>query len=227
MKRRAPLLLLAIALAVPGSPAPQEPLQEFQSWSPKQAGSIIKKMLVKGRVAGSRGMNPFNTSQSKSYKLRALWLTPDVIAASARLIQLQERLTEEQTNVLIKEADLAAYTIILIDLDPDEGAGVIPLDRAAFLQPKGAAADSGSAVRGLEKPGLSDKKALARAMRRDYAYDRLWFQFSLETGSGAPVFSAADPEAELVVQIRGREERVKWPIPDSIRTKLASSAAPN
>ena len=224
MKRLVLLFVLAILLAVPEGAAPQEPANPL-SGSPKQAEAIIQKMLVKGRVAGSRGMNPFNTSQSKSYKLRALWLTPDVIAASARLIQLQERLTEQQARALLEEADLPGYTIMLVDLDPDEGAGVIPLDRATFLQPKGAAPDSGRAVHGLEKPDFNEKKALARVMRRNYAYDRLWFAFPLQTESGAPLFSPSDQEAELIVQIRGREERVKWPIPDSIRARMTASAA--
>jgi len=223
--KRPTLLVLATLLAVPEWVMPQEPADSL-SGSPQHAEAIIKKMLVKGRVPGSRGMNPFNTSQSKSYKLRALWLTPEVIAASARLIQLQERLTEQQVGALVEDADLPGYTIMLIDLDPDEGAGVIPPDRAAFIQPKGAAADSGRSVRGLEKPGFSEKKALARVMRRDYAYDRLWFQFPLQTDSGAPVFSSTDQEAELIVQIRGREERVKWTIPDSIRSKIAALAVP-
>lgn len=227
MKRRNLVPVAALLLASAGGALSQH-APDTSPQTPKQAEAIIRKMLAKGRVAGSRGMNPFNTSQSKSYKLRALWLTPEVIAASARIIQLQERLSEQQTRALVEEADLAGYTIMLIDLDPDEGAGVIPVDRAAFLQPKDAAPDSGRAARGLEKPGLSETKVLARALRRDYAYDRLWFHFPLETDSGAPLFSSADSEAELIVQIRGREERVRWPIPDSIRQRLAAkAAAPN
>jgi hypothetical protein len=228
MRRRRLVTVAAVLLAGAGSALSQEPSGSPQTWSPKQAEAIIQKMLVKGRVPGSRGASLLNTSQAKSYKLRALWVTPEVIAASARMIQLQERLTEEQTRALVEEADLPGYTIILIDLDPDEGSGVIPPDWITFLQPKGVAADSGRAVRGLEKPGFSEKKALARVMRRDYAYDRLWVQFSLETDAGAALFSSSDQEAELIVQIRGREERVKWPIPDSIRAKLAAkTTAPN
>jgi hypothetical protein len=225
MKRRSLVLIAAILLAHAGSALPQAPLDAYQSWSAKQAEAIIKKMLVKGRVPGSRGMNPFNTAQSKSYKLRAVWVTPEVIAASARQIQLQERLSEVRARALVEEADLAGYTIVLVDLDPDEGAGVIPPDHATFLQPKGAAPDSGRAVRGIERPGFSEKQALARVLRRDFAYDRLWFMFPTETESGAPLFSSTDQEAELIVQIRGREERVQWLIPDSIRVRLAARVA--
>jgi hypothetical protein len=80
-------------------------------------------------------------------------------------------------------------------------------------------------VRGIERPGFSEKQALARVLRRDFAYDRLWFMFPTETESGAPLFSSTDQEAELIVQIRGREERVQWLIPDSIRVRLAARVA--
>lgn len=125
-----------------------------------------------------------NTEQAQSYKLRALWFTPEVIGASARQIQLQDRLTEAQTCALVEEAETPGYTVNLVDLDPDEGSGVIPPDWAAFLVPRSTRADAGT-----------------------------------------PLFSPADAEAELTVRIRGREERVRWPIPESIRKKMSALVA--
>lgn len=215
--------ILTGALASAAAPyvAPQEPA--YSSWTASQAGDVIDKMLVKGRVAGTRRI--LNTEQAQSYKLRALWLTPDVIGASARQLQLMERLTEVQTRALVEHAETPGYTIIMVDLDPDEGSGVIPPDWGVFLRAKTARKDEGNWVRGLDKPALNEKKALAKALRRNYDYDRFWVMFPLQTDAGAPLFSPADREAELTVQIRGREERVKWPIPESIRKTMAAARA--
>jgi hypothetical protein len=226
MRRASGVILAAGVLAAAAAsyaPAQEPPLPYF-SWSASQAGEVIDKMLVKGRVAGTRRI--LNTEQALSYKLRALWLTPDVVGASARQLQLTERLTEAQTRALIQEAEVPGYTIIMIDLDPDEGSGVIPPDWGAFLGPRAAGKQDGGAwVRGLDKPALGQKRALAKALRRNYDYDRFWMAFPLETDAGAPVFAPGDREAELTVQIRGREERVRWPIPDSIRALLTRKAA--
>jgi hypothetical protein len=105
-----------------------------------------------------------NTEQAQSYKLRALWFTPEVIGASARQIQLQDRLTEAQTCALVEEAETTGYTVNLVDLDPDEGSGVIPPDWAAFLVPRSTRADAGRWVRGLDKPGLVEKTGIGRRL---------------------------------------------------------------
>ena len=50
-------------------------------------------------------------------------------------------------------------TIIMVEIDPNEGSGVIPTDWEAFLQPKGST-DLSAAVRGVEKPDLRRLRAL-------------------------------------------------------------------
>lgn len=193
--------------------------EEYLTWTAAQAEATVMKMLVKGTVPGTR--KTLNTEVAKRYKLRATWLTPDVIRSTARLIQLRERLTDQQTRALVAEAEAAGDTVVLIELDPIEGSGVVPVDRGAYLQPKGNTSPEKAAT-GMEKPGLEDIRAFKNVHPRDYSYDRLWMVFPLVNQQGAPLFSGGDLEAELSVRIRTKEASVSWPIPDSIRRPTAA-----
>lgn len=216
--------LLAASFAAP-TPVPQQPSpappEAYLSWSMAQAEGVINSMIASGRVPGTR--KTLNTDQAKGYKLRALWVSPEVVRARARLLQLRERLSEEQTRKLVAEAEAAGVLIVLIDLDPDEGPGVIPPDWGAYLQPSGASPDAGAAVRGTERRRLEDIRVLQNVLRRDYNYDRFWMLFPPHTDSGRPVFSVSDRAAELIVHIRGKECTVRWSIPDSVRPRLAAT----
>ena len=134
---------------------------------------------------------------------------------------MDERLSDQQTRALVEEAEAAGVLVVLVEIDPDEGPGVVPIDWRAFLQAPGAGPDA--AVRGQEKPRSQEVRALHKVVRRDYKYDRFWMVFPVETASGRPVFSDSDHEAELTVRIRGREASVRWPIPDSIRQRIRAS----
>lgn len=144
--------------------------------------------------------------------------------ASARLEQIRSRLSDDATKALIAEAEAAGDTVVMVEIDPDEGSGVIPLDWQVFLQPKGLAAANNQAVRGVSTPGLRAVKALAGVVERDYNYDVFWMVFRLVAENGQPVFSSSVKEAELVVRIYNREATVSWIVPESIRNRITSTA---
>jgi hypothetical protein len=209
---------------LPFAQAPAAQREAYLTWSAAQVESIAKAFTVKGKVEGTR-RGLLNTDASKSFKLRATWLTPEVIRATARLIQLRERLSDDQTRALVQEAEAAGDTVVLLEVDPVEGSGVVPVDWGTYLQPAGAAPDSGKAARGVEKSQLREVRALGGVLERDWSYDRFWIAYRLVGDSGQPLFAESDREAELVVRIKNREASLRWAIPDSIRRHLAEIRA--
>ena len=193
----------------------------YLSWNEIQAEGIINGMIRKCRVTGTR-RGILNTEAPQKYDVRVIWMTPEAIRASARLIQLDERLSDQQTRALVEEAEAVGVLLVLIEIDPDEGSGVIPINWDAFLQAHGAPPIA--AVRGSENRHLQELRVLHNVVPRDYKYDRFWMVFPIETKAGKPIFSDTDREAELTVRIRGRETSVRWAIPDSIRQRMASLA---
>ena len=141
-------------------------------------------------------------------------LTPDVIRATARLAQINERLSEVETRTLVTSAEAAGDTVVMVEIDPREGSGVIPNDWQAFLQPENR---PDRAVRGTITPQLREVKALAGVLRRNYDYDRFWVTFPLTGPTGGRLFSSSDRNAELVVRIYEKEGHVGGPIPASLR----------
>jgi hypothetical protein len=107
----------------------------------------------------------------------------------------------------------------MVEIDPHEGSGVIPLDWQAYLGPYVSGKGIEGTVAGVGTPRLRDVQALAGITRRDYAYDRFWMVFPLKTADGRPLFGPQTTEAELIVRIYDKEARVKWPIPASITSK--------
>jgi hypothetical protein len=192
----------------------------WTTWAAAQAESVGKSTIVRGRIAGGRRL--LNTERARSYKLAVTWLTPDVVYATTRLVQLRSRLSDTEAAAAAEQALAAGDTVMMIDLDPDEGSGVIPLEWEAFLYPRNAPE---RAVAGEKAPALRDAKALAGVVPRNYDYDRFWLAFSLTAPDGQPLFREEDREAELVVRIREREGRVAWPIPSSIRTRTRRASS--
>jgi hypothetical protein len=158
------------------------------------------------------------TERSLKYKVVATWMTPEVIRATARLLQLRDGLSAEATRALVAEADRPGETTVMVDIDPHEGSGVIPLDWQAYLGPYAGGKGIDGTVAGTGTPRLRDLRALAGIGRRDYAYDRFWMVFPLKNANGQPLFGPQATEAELIVRIYDKEARVKWPIPASIRS---------
>lgn len=183
--------------------------EAYLTWTAKQAEAIGTNAYRRGRVGGIFDTRMLKTERSYNYKLAATWLTPDAIRATARLLQLRSRLSDDETRALVAEAEAISGTVVIVEIDPREGSGVIPNEWEAFLQPKDRPAQ---AVRGTVTPRLRDVKALAGVLRRNYDYDRFWVVFPLQQGGG-PVFTSSDRMAELIVRIHDKEGRVEWPIP--------------
>lgn len=199
-----------------------EPGEAYLQWTAKQAQQVGRAMRVNGQVGKSLDWRVVNTDRSYNYKLRATWLTPEVQRASARLIQLAEGFTNDQARALVAEGEALAGTVILVEIDPREGSGVIPSGWTARLQPRGHDAPSPRGVAGTNTPTLRNVRVLAGTERRDYAYDIFWMVFPLSTSDGEPLFREDDREAELVVRIYDKVGRVRWQIPDSIRQRMAA-----
>jgi hypothetical protein len=184
------------------------------AWTAARAQAIGRAAHVQGRVGGIFDTRFFKTERSYNYKLSATWLTADVIRASARLLQLNSRLTEDEARALVAEAEAVSGTVVMVEIDPREGSGIIPEDWVAFLQPAESAEPR--AVKGESRPNLREIKALSGVLRRNYDYDRFWVVFPLRRADGAPIFPQEAVEAELVVRIADREGKVRWPIPNSL-----------
>jgi hypothetical protein len=182
----------------------------YLHWPAKRAEQIVRAARVNGRVGGAFDFRLLNTDRSYNYKLRATWLTDDVIRATARLIQVTERLTEGQTAALVREALQILGTVVLIEIDPREGSGVIPLEWTATLQPHGAS-EPGTISRGVNRSDLRTVRALSGGFRRDYNYEVFWMEFLPEPPDG-PRFPSGATQTELVVRIHDKEGRFTWPI---------------
>jgi len=98
---------------------------EYLTWTAEQAVNIGKGGRVSGRVGGVFDLRVIHTEHSYNYKLRATLMTPEVIRATARLEQLRLHLTDEQTRLLVKEAEQVNGLVALVEIDAREGSGVI------------------------------------------------------------------------------------------------------
>ena len=191
--------------------------EAYLRWPMKQVETVGKAAYVRGRVGGLFDTRGLGTDRAYNYKLAATWLTPDVIRATARLLQLRSRLSDDETRALVAEAEAVEGTVVIVEIDPREGSGVIPRDWEALLQPKGR---PGSAVRGAVRPELRDIRALAGVLRRNYDYDRFWVTFPLKQQDGSPLFLGGDARAELIVRVLDKEGRVEWRIPPNVVSML-------
>src|SRR5205085_7069975 len=99
---------------------------DYLSWSTPKIDLITKTFRMDGRVGGMFDFRVKNTNKSYNYQLRATWFTPEMIRASARYVQLRDRLTDAETVLLVKEAEGAGETVVLVELHGREGSGVIP-----------------------------------------------------------------------------------------------------
>lgn len=220
MKRLASIFILTSTLVIglrAGQSIQGPASDEFLGWNADRAQVIGRSMYEQGRVGGFFDTRILSTDRSYNYKLAATWLTPDVIRATARLRQIQSRLSVDATRQLVADATRSGETVILVEIDPREGSGVVPLTWEAFLQPSGASAEDNRVVPGRVAQELRDVPALAGTMRRNYDYDRFWVVFPLNTPDGATLLSNAVKEVELVVRIHDKEGRVRWTVPDSLR----------
>jgi hypothetical protein len=192
----------------------------FLGWARGDAAELVDGMRRVDRIGNRMSMRGLKTDRAINYKMRATWLTPDVIRATARALQLDERLGPDDARRLVAEADAVADTVFFIEIDPYEGSGVVPLEWAAILQPRGLPRGEAGAARGTLAPKLRDVRALGGLFKRDYAYDAFWVTFSFTPAERASLFGPGVTDVELVVNIQGREGSVTWPIPSSMRERL-------
>ncbi len=203
--------------------------QDYAGWSAKEARKIGIAMTEKGKVAGDAGWRVMSTNQATSYNFRATWLTPSVIKATARLEQLRQRLSSEETQKILEEAENAGPTVFLIELDAVEGSGVIPGDWQAFLQPAKLSQGSDGCMKGENAPALWKLKGLAGVHEKDYKYERFWVVFPLARKDGQPLFEQETQKAELIIRINDKESKVSFRIPQDVLEKcrrLIQTAAP-
>lgn len=222
-----PVCIVLVLLCFSVTSIPQQPTSnagdDYLSWTANQANDIGKRWRANGRVGGALDLRVIHTEHAYNYKLRATLMAPEVIRATARLEQLRMRLTDAQTRALITEAEKTQGLVVLIEIDPQEGSGVIPLDWRSALRPKGAKEDSLLTIPGINTPALRHVKALAGVARRDYAYDAFWVVFPLKDEQGKPIWDTPPDAIELVVGIYNKEGRVTWPVSEQLREHLINS----
>lgn len=196
--------------------------EPFLSWTLSQAESIGKATRENGK-AGGLGLfdtRVISTNKAINYSLRATLMTPEVIRAAARVAQLKERLSDEQTRKIVKDAEEAGDLVIMIEINPNEGSGVIPLDWRVFLQSKGLQPGSNGAVHGIKSPHLRKVPALSGLYGLNYEYDVFWVVFPLVDDKKVSTLPADVSDIQLIVGIYGSEARISWKMRDSIREKI-------
>lgn len=216
MSSRSWLLHVACAASLFGASVATKGVDDdWLEWSPARAEAIGKASYVKGRVGRFFDTRLLKTERAYNYKLAATWMTPEVIRASARLEQLHRRLSPDAARALVEAAESAAHTVVMVEIDPREGSGVIPLDWLALLQ-----FDGGDPIAGTVEPSLRELPALAGVLRRNYDYDRFWVSFPLVDADGRSLLPDGAMRASLIVRIHDKEGRVEWPVPRSIQARV-------
>ena len=214
MKVRFILSIFLLAIILRGA-------DDYLQWDGKRAKTVAVSQRVNGQVGKGFDFRGIQTDRSINYKLRATWMTPEVIRATPRMQQLAKGLSVQETRQLVKDAEAAGDFVILVEIDPREGSGVIPGDWVALLGPRELAGAVPLHAAGVNSPKLRDIAALGAVPPRDYSYELFWVVFPLKTSEGKPVFNGSDKEAELSVRIQNRVGKVRWPIPEYLRTKLS------
>jgi hypothetical protein len=176
-------------------------------------------MRATGRVSGT-GRGIFNTEKSIGYKIRATWITPEVVRATARLHQIENRSSDEEIKSLVSKAEKKAGMVFMIEIVPNEGSGVVPSDWQAFLQPKRVELGKNDMVAGINTPALREELVFGGVFHRDYNYDVYWIVFPQCTREEKPLFTDTDKEIELVIRIEKKEGKIRLPIPAPMRGKI-------
>ncbi len=147
-------------------------------------------------------------------------MSPEAIRATARIEQINNQLSDKETNALVIAAEKFNSLIVLIEIDPREGSGVIPNSWRALLKPKDAEQNSSSAIRGINRNDLGEIVALKGSVNRDYDYDLFTVEFLLKDADGNPLWNTVPAEIELTVRIYNKEGRVSWKISEALKTRI-------
>ncbi|MDM7923598.1 MAG: hypothetical protein QUS14_14965, partial [Pyrinomonadaceae bacterium] len=199
--------------------------EEYLTWTLKQAEKVGQSTVKEGRSGSSFDFRIMGTDKAYTYQVRATLFTPEVIRASARAEQIGNRLSAEETRKLVAEAESAGDLVVMIEIDPAEGSGVVPLDWRVFLQPGGFVPGRDGAVAGVKAPYLRNSKVFRGVTKRDYEYDVFWVIFPLVGEDKKPIFGESVSTLELFVGIYKKEGKITWPIPPSLRSRMNALAA--
>ena len=77
--------------------------------------------------------------------------------------QLRRHFTDAETQELVMEAEKIDGLVAIIEINPREGSGIIPLTWHAILQPKGANEGSPLSIVGINRPDLRQFRARSMA----------------------------------------------------------------
>ena len=213
------ILLLFLCSA---SIAQQSQNQDYLSWTSRQAFNIGTKWRVAGRVGWGSRSNPFS-SENCFYDVRATLMTAEAIRAAARLEQLRRHFTDAETQELVMEAEKIDGLVAIIEINPREGSGIIPLTWNALLQPKGAKEGSPLSILGINRPDLRQFRALTTVAPRNYDYDVFWLVFPMKDREGKGIWDTPPDTIEIVINIGEKHGRMCWRVNDSLRQRLISS----
>jgi hypothetical protein len=196
---------------------PKDSSLQFLTWDKNTAFAMGEMWMARGRAGGFFDGRILETNKSYNYKLRATLMSPEAIRAAARLEQIRSRLTDDETKNLVAEAEQEDL-VILVEIDPREGSGVVPNNWRAFLQAKNSTANE--SIRGTDKSNLRNYKALQSVIKRDYDYDLFWVSFSLTNKIGVPLWKSVPDELELIVGINEKEGSVKWKVTNELKSRI-------
>jgi len=200
--------------------------EEYLTWSLKQAEKIGQSTVKEGRSGSSFDLRIMGQDKAFTYQVRATVFTPEVIRASARYEQIVNRLSPDDARRLVADAEAAGDLVMMIEIDPAEGSGVVPLDWRVFLQPGGFVPGSEGAVAGIKAPHLRNMKVFRGVTKRDYEYDVFWVIFPL-VDKNKPLFGDSVSTFELMVGIYKKEGKIRWPISPSMRARINALASGN
>ena len=198
--------------------------ESYLSWTAAQVDKIGKSTRESGKAGSSVNFRGLGTDRAINYKLRATLMTPEVIRASARYLQLSNRLTDDQTRKIVVAAETVGNLVVMIEIDPNEGSGVIPLDWRIFLEGSDSKSKASGSITGIKSPNFRSVQALSGLYRRDYDYDVFWVSFPLVDENKLPLLAADIAEIQLVVRIYQKEGRISWRMPVSLREKIKESS---
>ena len=211
-------LLSTCLLAQNASPGSSK--DAYLTWSAPQATKLLESWRIKGRVGGFFDTRILGTDKSFNYKLRATLMSPEAIRAAARIEQIKNQLSDDETSALVIAGEKVESLIVIVEIDPREGSGVIPNEWRALLKPKSAEPNADSAVRGVIRNDLRNVVTLKGSVNRDYDYDIFTVEFPLKDRNGNAYWKTVPAEMELTVGIYNKEGRVSWKVTEALKTRI-------
>ena len=175
------LALLWLIGHVPSRSAAARGDETYLRWTANQAEAVGSNAYRKGRVGGVFDTRILKTERAYNYKLAATWLTPDVIRATARLLQLRSRL------------EVLLLHLLKRDRQPDRPS---PSWESTIIEQR-------ARIQGLLEDSPSLRPGLAEAARR--AYPVAANRAAVETGLGRGAFPA-----ELPYRRSNASTRILW-----------------